>query len=215
MKNIGILGSGLVGKTLARGFQKYGYNVMIGSRSPEMQQKLKKDLGGKVLSGNFTEVAAYGEIIVLAVKGIAAREALNLCGENNLNAKIVIDVTNPIEERQPENGVLFLFTKQNESLMEILQSNYPHSFFVKAFNSVGNAHMVDPDFGPVNPTMFICGNNQEAKAKVSEILEQFGWEVEDMGMMQSARAIEPLCKLWTIPGFINNEWDHVLKLLKK
>jgi len=215
MENIGIIGSGLVGRALARGFQKYGYNVMIGSRSPEVQEKLKKDLGGKVLSGNFTEVAAFADIIVLAVKGSAAREALNLCGESNLSAKIVIDVTNPIEERQPENGVLFFFTKQNESLMEILQVSHPSAFFVKAFNSVGNAHMVDPDFGGAKPTMFICGNSKEAKAKVSEILEKFGWDVEDLGMMQAARAIEPLCKLWCIPGFREDSWNHAFKLLRK
>lgn len=215
MENIGIIGSGVVGRALAKGFINYGYNVMIGSRSPEMQDRLKKDLQGKVLTGNFTEVAAYADIIVLAVKGLAAREAVNLCGESNLNAKIIIDVTNPIEERQPENGVLFFFTKQNESLMEILQSLHPSAFFVKAFNSVGNAHMVNPDFDGGKPTMFICGNSLEAKEKVSEILNKFGWEVEDLGLMQAARAIEPLCKLWCIPGFREDSWNHAFKLLKK
>lgn len=215
MKNIGIIGSGVVGRTLAKGFIKHGYTVMIGSRSTEKQEDLRKGKGGLLLSGNFSEVAAFADIIVLAVKGLAAREAVSLCGENNLNEKVVIDVTNPIEERQPENGVLFFFTKQNESLMEILQSLHPNAFFVKAFNSVPSALMVDPDFGDFKPTMFICGNNTEAKASVSQILEQFGWEVEDLGMVQSARVIEPLCKLWSIPGFLEDSWDNALKFLKK
>jgi predicted dinucleotide-binding enzyme len=76
--------------------------------------------------------------------------------------------------------------------------------------------MVNPDFGTdTKPTMFICGNNVDAKKKVSEILEKFGFEVEDMGMVESARAIEPLCILWCIPGFLRNEWAHAFKFLKK
>lgn len=99
--------------------------------------------------------------------------------------------------------------------MEELQKNVTDAHFVKAFNSVGSAFMVNPDFGGVKPSMFICGNNENAKDQVKKILEVFGWEVEDMGKAEAARAIEPLCMLWCIPGFLNNQWSHAFKLLKK
>jgi predicted dinucleotide-binding enzyme len=112
------------------------------------------------------------------------------------------------------NGVIKFFTDLNESLLEKLQKNYPEINFVKAFNSVGNAFMVTPQFPGGKPTMFICGNDAAAKSAVQKILDQFGWETEDMGAMEAARAIEPLCMLWCIPGFTRNQWAHAFKLLK-
>ncbi len=97
--------------------------------------------------------------------------------------------------------------------MERQQRDFPEIRFVKAFNSVGSTLMVDPKFKGGKPTMFICGNNADAKRTVSKILDQFGWEVADMGPAEAARAIEPLCMLWCIPGFANNEWNHAFKLL--
>jgi hypothetical protein len=122
---------------------------------------------------------------------------------------------NPIEESPPVNGVLRFFTGPYESLMERLQKQVPKAHFVKAFSSVGNAFMVQPDFEGLKPTMFICGNSGEAKAQVQEILAQFGWEWEDMGSVEAARAIEPLCILWCIPGILPGQWTHAFKLLKK
>jgi predicted dinucleotide-binding enzyme len=90
----------------------------------------------------------------------------------------------------------------------------PEARVVKAWNSVGHSNMVDPDF-PLVPTMPICGNNEEARQEVAAILVQFGWEVEDMGSIVSARAIEPLCMLWCIPGFQKGDWDHVFKVVRK
>ena len=95
-----------------------------------------------------------------------------------------------------------------------LQAIHPEANFVKAYNSVGSAQMVNPSY-EVRPTMFICGNNPEAKKEVESINTAFGWETQDMGSAQAARAIEPLCMLWCIPGFLNNEWTHAFKLLKK
>ena len=74
--------------------------------------------------------------------------------------------------------------------------------------------MVDPQFKDGKPTMFICGNDEHAKKQVSKILDQFGWEISDMGAVEAARAIEPLCILWCIPGFLQNSWTHAFKLLK-
>jgi predicted dinucleotide-binding enzyme len=127
----------------------------------------------------------------------------------------VIDTCNPIADAPPVNGVLQYFTSQNDSLMERLQKRFPTARLVKAFSSVGNAHFVNPDFGGTKPSMFICGNDSGAKEQTKAILDKFGWETEDMGQVQSARAIEPLCILWCIPGFLQNRWSHAFKLLKK
>ena len=214
-KSIGILGSGTVGQALADGFIKYGYKVTIGTGHPEKLSEWKKKAGDKGEVGSFNEAAAAGEIIVLAVKGRVAKNVLEQCGQHNLKGKIIIDATNPIADEPPVNGVLKFFTSLNSSLMEQLQSSFRESHFVKAFNSVGAHLMVNPDFGGEKPTMFICGNDKEAKAEVKSILDEFGWETEDMGKDEAARAIEPLCILWCIPGFSNNQWSHAFRLLKK
>lgn|SRR5574341_45685 len=211
---VGILGSGAVGQTLALGFLKKNYQTMIGTQHQEkLKDWLGKNKGVKV--GSFEDTAAFADIIVLAVKGTAAKEALKMAGAENLRKKTVIDATNPIADAPPVNGVLKFFTSLDNSLMEQLQMAYPDTSFVKAFNSIGNAFMVDTDFGGVKPTMFICGNDEKAKKEVKEILDKFGFEVEDMGKAEAARAIEPLCILWCIPGFLRNEWTHAFKLLKK
>jgi hypothetical protein len=125
-----------------------------------------------------------------------------------------MDAVNPIADAPPVNGVLKYFTDINESLMERLQREVPAARFVKVFNSVGNSCMVNPQFKEGSPTMFICGNDDTAKKTVTEILTQFGWETADMGKVEAARAIEPLCMLWCIPGFASNDWVHAFKLLK-
>ncbi len=210
---IGIIGSGQVAQTLAKGYKKYGYDVMIGSRTAERVSEFAAAL--HIAHGTFEQTAAFAEVLILAVKGDVALEALALCGVEHLNGKIVIDPTNPIAALPPANGVLQYFTETNHSLMEKLQMAYPQVRFVKAFSCVGNAHMIDPDFGGQKPSMFICGNNDDARKAVTAMLEQFGWEVEDMGMAEAARAIEPLCMLWCIPGMNGKGWNHAFKLLKK
>ncbi|MBI5914141.1 MAG: NAD(P)-binding domain-containing protein [Bacteroidetes bacterium] len=213
MKKIGILGSGVVAKTLGSGFIKHGYEVMLGTGNPEKLADWQTQSGGK--TGSFAEVAAFGEVLVLAVKGAYAQSALQLAGLHNLTGKTILDATNPIDEKSaPEKGVLHFFTDLRTSLMEQLQSAVPEAHFVKAFNSVGSAFMVDPQFAGGQPTMFICGNHDRAKQEATAILQELGWEVEDMGAAEAARAIEPLCILWCIPGFLRNQWSHAFKLLK-
>jgi predicted dinucleotide-binding enzyme len=148
------------------------------------------------------------------VKGTAAESAIKICGPDKLKGKTIIDATNPIADAAPVNGVLGFFTGPNQSLMEKLQQLAPQANFVKAFSCVGNGFMVNPKFPGGKPTMFICGNNDAAKSSVSEVLTQFGWETEDMGKVEAARAIEPLCMLWCIPGISKNQWSHAFKLLK-
>ncbi len=215
MTRVGILGSGDVGKALAKGFLKHGYDVVIGSDHPEKLAEFMKE-NPKMDSTTLEQASRSGDIIVLCVKGTAAEEIIEKV-KRNLSGKILIDTTNPIADGPPpQNGVLNFFTTLENSLMERLQKIAPDAHFVKAFNSIGSAFMVNPDFGyNTKPTMFICGNDVDAKRRVSEILEKFGFEVEDMGRVESARAIEPLCILWCIPGFLRNEWAHAFKLLKR
>ena len=212
---IGVLGSGIVGRVLAAAFVKEGYEVMLGTRNPSKEEVVQwkdENQGGK--AGFFAETAAFGELLVLAVEGVVAKEVIQLAEYDNFTGKTVIDATNPITKEAPHNGVLRYFTSLNESLMEQLQHLLPQTLFVKAFNSVGNGVMYKPSYKEGRPTMFICGNSDDAKQTVTGILDQFGWETADMGKADSARAIEPLAILWCIPGFLQNEWGHAFKLLK-
>jgi 8-hydroxy-5-deazaflavin:NADPH oxidoreductase len=211
---VGILGSGDVAKALAAGFIKHGHQVVLGTRDPGKLKDFVANQRGARAAG-FADAAAFGEVVVLAVKGTAARDALNAAGAGSLAGKPVIDATNPIADAPPTNGVLKFFTSLDQSLLEQLQSAFPGAHLVKAFNSVGNAAMINPQFPGGKPTMFICGNDDKAKATVRGICEQFGWEVADMGKAEAARAIEPLCMLRCIPGFIRNEWSHAFKLLHR
>lgn len=209
--NVGILGSGDVAKTLGAGFLKHRHAVMLGTRDPgKLAAWRQQHAGAKV--GSFAEAAAFGELLVLAVKGDHALDALGLAGPG-LAGKVVMDATNPIAPAPPVNGVLKFFTSLDESLMDRLQQAHPGVRFVKAFNSVGNARMVNPSYAGGRPTMFICGNDAAAKEMVTGVLDQFGWETLDLGGVEAARAIEPLCILWCIPGFLRNEWTHAFKVL--
>jgi predicted dinucleotide-binding enzyme len=212
---IGILGSGDVAKALAAGFTRHGHEVMVGTREPG---KLAAWQAGHaaVKIGGFSDAAAFGEVAVLAVKGSAAEAALRAADAGrHLAGKVVIDATNPIAAQAPEQGVLRFFTTLDDSLMERSQRAFPALKFVKAFNSVGAALMVDPDLAGGRPTMFICGDDAAAKTTVTHLLDQVGWDATDMGSAAAARAIEPLCMLWCIPGLLRNEWTHAFKLLRK
>jgi predicted dinucleotide-binding enzyme len=210
--NIGVLGSGEVAKTLGAGFLKRGHAVMLGTRdAKKLTEWVAKNTGAKV--GSFADAARFGGIVVLAVKGDVALEVLKLAGGDALAGKTVMDATNPIAAAPPVNGVLKFFTTLDQSLMERFQAAHPKVHFVKAFNSVGSARMVNPQYAGGRPTMFICGNDDAAKKVVSGVLDQFGWETLDMGRAEAARAIEPLCILWCIPGFLRNEWTHAFKVL--
>ena len=210
---IGILGAGVVARTLAAGFLKHGHEVTLGTRdSGKLTDWRKHHPDARVGTG--ADAASAAEVVVLAVKGTAASEALRLAGAANLDGKVIIDTTNPITDAPPDHGVLRFFTSLDDSLMERLQREYAAARFVKAFNSVGNALMVNPVLKGGPPTMFICGNDQDAKRIVTQLLDQFGWETADMGSVEAARALEPLCILWCIPGFLRNEWTHAYKVLR-
>lgn len=209
---IGILGSGVVAKALGNGFLEAGHEVMLGSRDASKVAGWSDHASAR--AGTFAETAAFGEVVALAVKGTVAVDAVKLAGPGVLAGKTVIDATNPIADAPPVNGVLQFFTGPNDSLMERLQATAPDAKFVKAFSCVGNAFMFRPKLPGGPPTMFICGNDDAAKAQVKGILSEFGWDNEDIGKVEGARAIEPLCQLWCAPGLQRNQWTHAFKLLK-
>ena len=210
---IGVLGSGIVGTTLAGGFLNHGHEVMIGSREPtKLADFVRQGRGVRV--GTPEETATFAEVGVLAAKGTAAAAMVRVAGAANLAGKPVIDATNPLADAPPVNGVFRFFTSLDDSLLERLQQEFPRIRFVKAFNSVGSARMVNPVYAQGRPSMFIRGNDQPAKTLVTRLLDELGWDTEDMGEVEAARAIEPLCMLWCIPGLRRNQWTHAFKLLK-
>jgi predicted dinucleotide-binding enzyme len=210
---IGIIGSGEVAQTLGSGFLKHGHEVMLGTREvAKLADWTKANPKGR--AGSFADTAKFADVAVLAVKGTITADAVRAAGAANLANKVVIDATNPIADAPPVNGVLRFTTNLDESMLERVQREFPGIRFVKAFNSVGSGRMVNPQFAGGKPTMFICGNDAVAKQTVTGLLDQFGWEAADMGAVEAARAIEPLCMLWCIPGFRDNSWTHAFKLLR-
>lgn len=214
MTKVAVLGSGQVGQVLSDGFLKHGHDVKRASRDPEKLKPWVTGAGAKATVGTFAEAAAWGDLVVLAVKGAAAEAVVEQAGPSHLAGKTVLDTTNPIGDLPPKNGVLSYFTTFDESLMERLQKKAPDAHFVKAFSCVGSAFMVNPSLPGGPPTMFICGNDAGAKAETKKILDQLGWDTADMGAIEAARAIEPLCILWCIPGLTGGGWTHAFKLLR-
>jgi len=184
--------------------------VRIGSREGNKLADFTKEHGIK--EGTFADVATHGDVVVLCVAGRVAEDLVKGIA-SSLAGKIVIDATNPISGA-PVNGILPYFTSPNESLMERIQRAVPRAQFVKAFSCVGNSLMVNPTFEGGRATMFIAGNDSAAKVTVTSILDQFGWDTEDIGTAEGARAIEPLCQLWCAPGFLRNDWAHAFKVVR-
>lgn len=206
--SVAVLGTGAVGTTLAGGLRDLGYDVAIGSRDGHAVDGWDGEVG------TFAAVAAGAELVILAVKGSVALDVVTPIAAE-LAGKPVLDTTNPIADRPPTDGVLAFFTDLDGSLMERLQQAAPQARFVKAFSSTGSPTMVQPRYTAGRPTMFIAGDDAEAKKTATEVLDALGWDAADMGTAVAARAIEPLCMLWCIPGFRDNEWTHAFKLLRQ
>ena len=208
---IGIIGSGVVGTTLATGFSEANHTVRLGTGSRDKIPQLSEASDDKYQVAEFAEVADWAEVVILCVKGSVAEKVVRSLSPQIAN-KPVIDTTNPITDAPPIDGILEYFTDQNESLMERLHAIEPKAKFVKAFNSVGAGVMVHPKFD-TTPTMYICGDT-DAKTIASSLITSLGWAVEDLGAMAAARPIEDLCKLWCISGFQKNDWMHALKHIR-
>ncbi|MBV9277491.1 MAG: NAD(P)-binding domain-containing protein [Candidatus Eremiobacteraeota bacterium] len=207
---VGVLGSGEVGQSLARGFVSRGNDVMIGSRDPAKLADFAKDAGCK--AGSFSETARFGEILVLATLGRATPSAIEQAGQASFSGKVVIDATNPLVFGE---GRPTLDPSGADSGGEQNQRAAPQAKIVKAFNTVGNKLFVDPQLPGGPPTMFIAGDDAEAKRHVRGICESFGWDVADMGPLSSSRYLEAMCLAWVLYGFVNNDWSpHAFKMLK-
>jgi predicted dinucleotide-binding enzyme len=209
--NVGVLGSGDVGKSFARAFAALGHEVMIGSRSPEKLNEFVSSTQG-VRSGTFEEAAKFGDLIALATHGQGTSEALRLAGAQNFDGKVLIDATNPLDF---SSGAPKLFVGFDDSLGEQVQRQLPGARVVKAFNTVGNGLFYQPNVPGGPPDMFLCGNDDDAKKIVSQVCEAFGWGVVDIGGIEGSRHLEPMCMVWVAHGIRTGSWTHAYKFLHK
>jgi len=208
---VGVLGSGVVGQTLGRGFASRGHRVMIGSRMPNSEQLTawKRKAGSNAATGTFAQTAAFGEVLALATLGEAVEKVLELAGKKNFDGKVLIDATNPLSFK---GGSVTLFMGTTDSLGELIQRKLPKARVVKCFNTVGNSQMVDPKHKDTE--MLICGDNAGAKEKVADIVKEFGWKgAIDVGGIEAARWLEALVPLWVRAGARFSSRDHVFKVL--
>jgi 8-hydroxy-5-deazaflavin:NADPH oxidoreductase len=211
---VGVLGSGEVGRRLAAGFRGRGHEVMIGSRDPgkpELRDWQSGD-GAGVAAGTFAQAAAHGELLVLAVLGNAAEQAVADAGPENFSGKVVIDAMNPLDFSGGFPPKLSIAGE--DSLGERVQRALPDAKVVKAFNTIGSAYFVDPSFREGQPTMLIAGDDEGAKRIVADALADFGWaDTVDIGGIEGSRELEAVCITWVKIGGARGAWDHGFKLL--
>jgi predicted dinucleotide-binding enzyme len=212
---VGILGSGDVAKSLGSGFIELGHDVRLGSRTPTSEGLVawKQKAGSRASTGTLGETAAFGELLVVATRGVEAENAIRQAGPKNFRGKLVIDVTNPLAFAP--NAPPTLAYGWSDSSGERVQKAVPDAHVVKAFNTVGHLHMFRPAFPGGPPDMFYCGNDAAAKKKVHALLREFGWNPVDIGGIEGARLLEPLCVLWVVVGTTGGSWDIAWKLLRK
>jgi predicted dinucleotide-binding enzyme len=210
---VGILGTGDVSRALAKGFAALGHEVKIGSRSAtnEKAAAIVGELGGKGSAGTFADAARFGEVVVLATLGAVNDQVIAAAGPENLAGKVFIDTTNPLDfsKGMPPS----LLTPEGGSGGAQVQALAPESKVVKAFNSIGSPFMFKPTFPGGPPTMFIAGNDAGAKASVTDLLKDFGWETLDVGPIQNSHHLEGLCILWVMHGALTGKWGHAFKML--
>lgn len=212
-EKVGILGSGDVGKTLAQGFARHGWDVLVGTRSPESLDGWLQRIDEQVLGGTFEEAARFGDLAVLAVKGEGAENALDLAGSEHFAGSIVIDTTNPLDfSGGMPPGLLYGGT---DSLGERVQATLQDARVVKCFNTVSHVQMVDPHFEQETPPMMLCGDDEDAKGRVEELLVDFGWPgALDVGDIEAARYLEALVPLWVRVGSIYDTYEHAFAVVQ-
>jgi 8-hydroxy-5-deazaflavin:NADPH oxidoreductase len=202
---IAILGSGVVGQAMATGWRRHDHEVRIGTRKTDEPDLADFDTGPPA------DVAAWGDIVVLALHGEAAEDVARSVN-TQVAGKVVIDATNPLDF---SSGAPTLFVGTTDSLGERVQRAAPEGKVVKAYNIVGNTLMVDPDLAGGPPTMLIAGNDDTAKATVTKLLEDTGWEVADIGGIEGSRWLEAVAMAWVAVGARSNSWTHAFKLLRR
>ncbi len=210
---IGILGTGDVGQSLAKGLISLGHEVMLGSRESggEKLTKALASVGGGARGGTFAEAAAFGQMVALCCLGAAIESVLGLAGPKNLAGKVLIDATNPLAFSRgfPPR----LSSMEDGSAGQMVQRLAPGARVVKAFNTAGNATYVHPSYEGGPPDMFICGDDDTAKAAVAEICKSFGWGVIDLGGIEASHYLEVMCIVWVLHGARSGQWGHAFKML--
>jgi 8-hydroxy-5-deazaflavin:NADPH oxidoreductase len=209
---IGVLGSGPAGRTLATGFLSHGHPVMIGSRDPAKLHAWRRTGGPDAHVGTLAETAQFGDLVVLSVIGTAAEEVIRLAGDKNLAGKIVLDASDPLDFSSGRPG---LFVGTTDSLGERIQRVIPDAYVVKGLNIVLADVMVNPSLTGDEPDMFIAGDSDEAKQIVTSLLGEFGWPVIDMGGIESARWLEALSLAWVVYSHRTGNTHHAFKLVGK
>lgn len=196
---IGVLGTGWVGRAIATRLLELGHVVTMGSRSAggESLGEWLRDAGEGAAGGTFAEAAAAGELLFNCTAGAASLDALEAAGAENVAAKILVDIANPLVF---EDGALpTLSVVNDDSLAERIQAAYPDARVVKALNTVSAAVMVDPGRLQSDHVTFVCGDDEAAKAEVKALLEAFGWSsgaIIDLGHLEAARGTEMYLPLW-------------------
>lgn len=208
----GVLGTGVVGTTLADGLLALGHEVRMGSRTADNAEATAW-AAGKVRAshGTFADAAQFGEALVLATSWDGTKAALALCGPEHTRAKLLIDVTNPLDF---SHGAPPRLADCGGRSGGELVAQWSEARVVKAFNIVGAPFMVSPKFPGGPPTMFIAGDDADAKRWVVALAEAFGWEVADSGPLASAAYLEAMAMVWIIYGFTGGSWAHAFKMLK-
>jgi hypothetical protein len=197
MKNIAILGTGMVGDSIGTKLVSLGYKVKMGSRTVDNEKAVAWTLrnGEHASNGTFASAAAFGDIVFNCTTGQASLEALQLAGRENLQGKILIDVANPLDFSKGMPPSLTICN--TDSLGEVIQRQFTDVKVVKALNTMNCQLMVNPGLLKDPGNVFICGNDADAKTEVENLLKSFGWEkIIDLGDISAARGTEQLLPVW-------------------
>lgn len=208
---IAVLGTGEVGRALAGGYAGHGHEVVVGTRDVDRQDLRAFAAAAGVALASSADAIADADLVVLAWLGAVTVAALAEVGAERFDGKVVVDATNPLEF---VDGEPRLFVSGDDSLGERVQRAIPAARVVKAYNSVGNGLMVDPRLPEGPPTMFVAGNHPEAKAVVTALLAETGWDSEDLGGIEASRLLESLCLAWVAIGRRTGSWGHAFKVLR-
>ena len=196
---VGVLGTGSVGKTIGTKLVGLGHEVSMGSRSATTENAADwvGAAGAGASQGTFGDAAAFGEVIFNCTAGTVSLEALGAAGEGNLSGKVLVDVSNPLDFSKGMPPTLSVCN--DDSVGEQIQRAFSKARVVKTLNTVNAGVMVDPASVPGEHDIFICGNDDGAKAQVFELLQSFGWPAEriiDLGDITAARGTEMYLPLW-------------------
>jgi predicted dinucleotide-binding enzyme len=196
---VGVLGTGMVGGAIATKLVELGHEVTMGSRTADNERAAEwvAAAGSGASQGTFADAAGHGELVFNCTAGAASLEALAAAGAENLAGKVLVDVSNPLDHSQGMPPSLFV--SSTDSLGEQIQRAFPDARVVKTLNTVNCEVMVDPARVPGEHDVFVCGNDEAAKAEVVALLESFGWPAErvrDLGDISSARGMEAYLLLW-------------------